>query len=199
VNSFTHHRRARLMIATAGMLIATIGISGWILSMPSNASPVSTSSDVGPFPAAVFKNLPPEKQALLTAPPTAYSGPPLSNSISACGGAATCRPEGIFPAGQAPWSFATDFASQNEYIGTHLGQNLEVYAGEAFVTGSGSSQTVLGGGLRVVSGDGLWKQYLAPVTPGWLKITSVNGDTISLVSQSGAIVDFSLTSLSFLQ
>jgi hypothetical protein len=194
MGSFLKHHR-KLIVVAGGLCALFSGGSAWAVSSISAGS-ASGPSSPSPYPPSFLSGLPPDKSAELTTPTTAYTGPPLNNSVPACAGASSCRIEGIVPAGQAPWN-ATDFAIQNEYVGTYQGQNIEVYAGEALNAASGSATSVAGGGLRIVLGDAAWQQYLAPNTPGWVDITSVDGSVLNLQSQNGTALSFDLDNNTF--
>lgn len=126
----------------------------------------------------------------------AAAGAGLNNSIPACGGASTCRPTGISPTVQAPFS-SSSFRVTSEYVDSYSGQDVMLFAGEKLAPPRvGSTRgVVVGSGLRIIVGNNpnALRQFLAPGTPGRLTITAVNGDVVSLRCENGAALSFNFT------
>jgi len=98
-----------------------------------------------------------------------------------------------------------DFRPQNEYFGTYNGQEIVIYAGEKLAPDTNgawapgcSCTPVIGGGLRISLGNsGTMTDYLDSTSPGWVAITAVDEDIVSLVRQDGSEVTFNLADDSF--
>jgi hypothetical protein len=189
--------------ASVGVLAVCVAAAaiGSVLTAPQRSS--TSSRAVGSAEAVG----PTTTTTALAGPSAEAVGPTTTTTLPTCQygspippGVPACRVTGIFPDAQASGPMGWAFGVTNAYAGLYDGRYITVFAGAKLAPDpSGGTHGVPdGGGVRISVDDSQnMQQFLAAGTKGYLTITAVKGNIVTLQQDNETSLTFNLATDSY--